>query len=147
AENGTVVTQAVDITSDNFAAAFGQLVKGSDFAAAERGMEAAERQVPLPLDAALAELRSSDGCTGTNRASARLLTAFRDLETVIDLRQGVILRLSHVGIAKPTIDAPNPGGTTPSAPSVPSFTRPMIATSQPLVTAGNSVQVSGQYFP
>src|SRR5215208_6409693 len=147
ASNGLVYTQAVDITSNNFAAVVGQLIKGDDFFAAERAMEAAVKKTPLPLDAAFAKLRASDACTGKNPAVSRLLTAFRDFETEIDLRQGIIMRMSHVGIAKPALDAPNPGAAFPTMPTVPSFAPPMIATSQPLVTAGNSVQVSGQYFP
>lgn len=148
AEGGTVYTQAVDIQDQNFAATTAMLIKGSEFFAAERSIEAAQQQAPLPLDASFKKLRDSAACTGKAPGVSRVLTAFKELETIIDLRQGVILRVGHVGLATPTVDAPNPGAAPVPVPlDQTSFTRPMISTGQPVATAGTAVQVSGQYFP
>ena len=80
------------------------------------------------------------GVSGKTPGASSILAAFGDLETEIDLRQGIILRASHVGIAAPSLSVPilNPP---------PSFTRPMISTTQPLVRAGDTVQLNGQHFP
>lgn len=149
AEGGTVNTQAVTIDSTNGTGAVATLIDelflGHKFSAAERAIEAAERQTPLPLEDSFAELRTSDACTGNSFPVSLFRTAFRDFETIIDLQKGIIFRASHVGITPPTIEVPNPG--VDAGPSQPSFTRPMIATTQPIVTAGNAVQLSGQHFP
>ena len=52
-------------------------------------------------------------------------------DTEIALRQGIILRASHVGIAAPSVYGPNPGAAgSAQIPSVPSFTRPTISLEQ-----------------
>ena len=146
AENGTVNVVAASIESENGAAAVAKFFGGQKFVAAETAMTSTVRTQPLPIDAAFAELRTSDACTGKIPALARVLTAFRDLEVEIG-RQAIVVRASHVGIAQPSLDLPNPGGARGAQSGVPSFTRPMISTAQPLVTAGTPVATSGRYFP
>lgn len=146
AENGTVNVVAASIESQNGAAAVAKFLGGQKFVAAETAMTNTVRTQPLPIDAAFSELRTSDACTGKIPALARVLTAFRDLEVEIG-RQAIIIRASHVGITPPALDAPNPGGRSAQSPSVPSFTRPTISTSQPLVTVGTPLATSGRYFP
>ncbi len=148
AEGGTVYVVAASFESKNGAADVAKLVKGKEFIAGEVALTNTMRNQPLPIDNAFKELRTSDACTGRAPGVSRILTAFRDLEAVIDLRQGIILRASHAGLTPPTLDVPNPGGVSVvPPPSVPSFTRPTVSTSQPLVTAGNAIQARGQYFP
>lgn len=110
----------------------------------EQALLATTLPVPLPLDAAFQELRESDGCTGADPVLKRLLQPFRDVETVIEPRQGILLRMVHAGIATPTIDVPNPGDTTPARPT---FSAAAISTNKPVVTAGERVTVSGIAFP
>jgi hypothetical protein len=143
--NGTVNVVAASFEAHNAAADAAKLVSGQKFVAGEVALTNTVRSMQLPIDDSFKELRMSDACMGKTPGVSRLLSAFSDLETVIDLRQGVILRASHVGIAAPTLDAPNSDGA--KAPTVPSFYRPMISTAQPIVTAGNTVQARGQYFP
>ena len=148
AEGGTVYVVSASFEATNGAAEVAKFFGGQKFVAGEVAITNTVRNQPLPLDEAFKELRTSDACTGRAPGVSRILSAFRDLETVIDLRQGIILRASHVGIVAPTLDGSNPGGpSNVQIPSVPSFTRPMISTAQPLVKAGNAVQASGQYFP
>ena len=148
AEDGTVNVVAASFEATNGAAGIGRLFAGQKFVAGEEALTHTVQHRPLPVDASLGELRTSDACTRKNPDLVRLLVAFRDLETVIDPRQGIILRAIHAGIAQPSLDVPNPGFTGPATPpSVPSFTRPTVSTAQPLVTAGNPVQVAGQHFP
>ena len=148
AENGTVYVVAASFEAKNAAADVAKFLFGQDFLAGEVAMTNTVRRQPLPLDDSFKELRTSAACTGKTPGISRVLTAFRDLETVIDMRQGILLKASHSGIVAPTLDGSAPGSaSTANIPSVPSFTRPMIATSQPLVTAGNTVRISGQHFP
>lgn len=148
AEGGTVYVVAASFEATNGAAEVAKFFGGQDFVAGEVAITNTVRNQPLPLDDAFKELRTSDACTGRTPGVSRILSAFRDLETVIDLRQGIILRTTHTGIVAPTLDGSNPGSpSNVQIPSVPSFTRPMISTAQPLVNAGNAVQASGQYFP
>lgn len=148
AENGTVYVTAASIDANNAAAEVAKLFGGQKFVAAEVAITNTVRNQPLPIDDSFNELRTSDACTGKTPGGSRILTAFRDLETEIDLRHGIILRASHVGIAAPWFYGTDSGDAgSDEIPSVPSFTRPMISTTQPLVTAGNAVQVTGQYFP
>ena len=146
AEDGTVNVVAASIESNNGAAAVAKFFAGQKFVAAETAMTSVVRTQPLPIDAAFAELRTSDACTGKIPALARVLTAFRDLEVEIG-RQAIVVRASHIGIATPALDLPNPGGARGAQSGVPSFTRPTISTSQPLVAAGTAVATSGRYFP
>src|ERR1051326_8912123 len=151
AENGTVSTQDVSIDGSSsltgaIAQAMDDLVLGHKFSRAETSIEAVEQQQPLPLDGFFKELRTSDGCTGKDPALRRALVAFRDLETLIQPPKAIKLQMQHAGITPPTIDAPDPWSNR-SAQNQPSFTHPMISANQPLVVAGSSIQVSGQYFP
>ena len=148
AEGGTVYVVAASFEATNGAAEVAKFLGGKDFIEGEVAITNTVRNQPLPLDDAFKELRTSDACTGRTPGVSRILGAFRELETVIDLRQGIILRATHAGIVAPTLDGSNPGSpSNVQIPSVPSFTRPMISTAQPLVKAGNTVQASGQYFP
>jgi hypothetical protein len=149
AEGAEVVTQGVNIEGSNLAGSLGQLTDslflGHKFTGAERAIQATQTAVPLPLDTTFKELRDSAACTGKDPVLRRTLAAFRDFETEIQSRQ-IVFRLSHAGIAAPTLQAPDAAAKA-QAPSQPSFTRPMISTSQPIARAGTAVQVSGQYFP
>jgi hypothetical protein len=145
AESGGVDIVSASIDASNAAAEVAKLFGGQQFVAAEVAITNAERAQPLPLDAALQELRTSDACTGKAPGAAHMRTAFRDLEAVIDLRDGIILEARHAGIEAPSPSVPDPFGAP--SPRVPSFTRPLLATAQPLVTAGNAVQARGQHFP
>lgn len=148
AEGGTVYVVSAAFEANNGAADVAKFFGGQKFVVGEVAITNTMRSQPLPLDDAFKELRNSDACTGRTPGVSRILSAFRDLETVIDLRQGIILRATHAGIVAPTLDGSNPGSpSSGQIPSVPSFTRPMISTAQPLVKAGNAVQASGQYFP
>ena len=101
-------------------------------------------QLPLPMDAAFEELRTSDACTGDNAVLKRVILPFREVETIIEPRQGVILRMIHAGIGSPTLDVPDPSDT---APRPPSFSAASISTDKPVVAAGQRVTVSGSAFP
>ncbi len=148
AEDGTVFVPAASIESRNAAASIGRFFGGQKFVAGEVAITNTVRAQPLPIDGLLKGLRTSDACTGRVPAVSRLLTAFRELDVEIAPRQGIVLRAIHAGITAPVLEAPNPGFTGPvPPPNVPSFTRPTISTAQPLVTAGNAVQVTGQHFP
>ena len=148
AENGTVYVVAASFEAKNAAADVAKFLFGQDFLLGEVAMTNTVRRQPLPLDDSFKELRTSAACTGKTPGVSRVLTAFRDLEAVIDMRQGILLKASHSGIVAPTLDGSAAGSASNGPiPSVPSFTRPMIATSQPLVTAGNTIRISGQHFP
>jgi hypothetical protein len=148
AEQGTVYTQAAHINADNGAADAAKLIFGDKFAAAEEAMMQTVQSMPLPITDDLNELRNGPACTGGVPGVSRLLSAFQKLETDIDLHnRAIILRAVHVGITRPDLGVPNPGGAPAPISSTPSFTHPQIATSQPIAKAGTAVQVSGQYFP
>jgi hypothetical protein len=148
AEGGEVTTQGVNIEGSNFAGSLAQLTDslflGHKFTGAERAIQATQTAVPLPLDNTFKELRDSAACTGKDPVMRRTLAAFRGFETEIQSRQ-IVFRLSHAGIAVPTLQSPDAAAKAP-APQ-PSFTRPMISTNRPIASAGSAVQVSGQYFP
>jgi len=151
AENGTVSTQDVSIDGSSsltgaIAQAMDDLVLGHKFSRAEASIEAIEQQEPLPLDGFFKELRTSDGCTGKNPALHRALVAFRNLETVIQPPKAIKLQMQYAGITAPTLSAPDPWSNG-NAQNQPTFTHPMISANQPLVVAGSSIQVNGQYFP
>jgi hypothetical protein len=140
ADDGTVYVVAASFDFHNAAADIAHFVVGQKFVAAEAGITNTVRNRPLPLDDSFKELRTGDACTGKTPGASRIITAFGDLETEIDLRQGIILRASHVGIAAPSLNVP-------LLMPVQSFFRPMISTTQPLVRAGNTMQLIGQHFP
>ncbi len=146
ADGGTVYVVAASIHGDNAAADVAKFFKGDKFIAAEVAITNTVRRQPLPLDASFKALRDSAACTGKTPGVSRVLTAFRTLETDINPSQGIILRAVHAGIEAPKLDAPNPGAPS-GPPSTPSFTRPEISLSQPVVKAGGTVQVRGQHFP
>jgi hypothetical protein len=146
ADQGTVFAVGASIQADNLAADVAQLIHGDKFVGAEVSITNMVKHVPLPFDDSLAQIRNSAACTGAAPGVSHLLTAFRQLETQIDLPQkAIILRAVHVGITQPQLGVPNPGG--PPAPVVPTFIHPDISTSEPVVKAGATVQVSGQNFP
>jgi hypothetical protein len=98
--------------------------------------------VPLPLDAALAELRQSAPCRDHSSPAGRIFAAFHDVETAIEPAQGaIILRVSHPPIAAPRFQNANV-----VVDSTPSFTRPSIS-APPAAAAGSTIKVSGQFFP
>lgn len=147
ADNGTVNVVAASFEATNGAAGVAKFFAGQKFVAGEVAMTNTVSKLPLPLDSSFKELRDSDACKASTPGVSRILAAFPDIEAVID-RSALVLQASHAGIAPPALDAPNPGAAGPvQPPSVPSFTRPMVSTSQPLVTAGNAVQAKGQHFP
>lgn len=146
ADGSTVYTQSVVIDDKNVSGAVAVLLDGlffgHQFPAAEQGIAASTSQSAVGFDAPFKELRDNGACTGTNTLAARELAPFADFEVIIDLRLGVIFRLGHVGIVTPALYPPSVGPF-----SQPTFFRPMIATPQPIVIAGNPVEVTGQYFP
>jgi hypothetical protein len=149
---GDGVVSVQDVNIDGSSSLTGSLAQlgddlflGHKFSAAERGIENTVTKQPLPLDSYLKELRNSDACSGRNPVLHRALVPFRTLDTLIQPPRGIILEAVHAGITAPTIDAPDPWGS--SKPSQPTFTHPMISANQPLVVAGSSLQISGQYFP
>ncbi len=152
AEGATVITQSVNIESNHsltgsIAKLADDLILGHKFSAAERGIEATEVGMKTPVDGYFQEMRNSDACTGKNQVLHGVLTVFSGFETVIE-RTAIVFRVSHRGIAAPSVSAPNPGSKTAAkTPAQPSFTRPMIATNRPSVIAGSQVQITGQYFP
>ena len=150
ADNGVVTVH--DVSFDGSSSLTGSIAQladalflGHKFSAAELSMENSVSQVPLPLDAALKELRNSEACSGRNPLLSRALTPFRTVDTEIQPPQGVIVKAVHAPIAAPNLDAPDawsgPGKSSPT------FTHPMISANQPLVVAGSSIQIRGQYFP
>lgn len=147
AGNGTVTTLQVNIDSHNFSADFAKnivdflFVEGR-FSNAERAIEAAQRQVPLPLDAALQELRDSEFCRGASLPLARARDAFREFETTVHPRDGIVFRLIH-----PPLEAPALERSGYVDPSQPTLIRPVLSTAHPIVTAGTAVQVEGNLFP
>jgi len=150
AEPGTATTFAVNIDTHNFSGDVARniidpLILGNKFSAAERAIAAEERPVPLPLDESLKELRDSAACTDRKHPAHAIVAAFRDLETEIDLPEGIVFRASHPSIAAPRVDGPNPGAPA-TPPEFPSFARPNITT-QPVVVAGSTVQLNGSTFP
>ena len=149
---GDGVVSIQDVNIDGSSSLTGSLAQlgddlflGHKFSAAERAIENTVVKQPLPLDSYLKELRNSDACSGRNPVLHRALVPFRTLDTLIQPPQGVILRAMHAGITAPIVDAPDPWSS--SNPSQPTFTHPMISANQPLVVAGSSLQISGQYFP
>jgi hypothetical protein len=148
ATEGTVYTQAAHINADNGAADAAKLIFGDKFAAAEEAMLQTVQSMPLPITDGLNQLRNGPACTGTAPGISRLLTAFQKLDTEIDLHdKAIILRATHIGITRPQLGVPNPGGPPAPFPTTPSFTHPQISTSQPVARAGITVQVTGQNFP
>lgn len=145
AEKGTIFTQNVKIDGGNSTGVLAQfvdnLLPGHRFSAAEQSIESATQKAPLPLDGDLKELRDSDACTGRNPLLHRALVPFR--LDVLFQPEAVILQIAHAGIIAPTLDAPDPWSSSKPQPT---FTHPMISANQPLVVAGNSLQISGQYF-
>jgi hypothetical protein len=148
ADGATAHVVGVSIEGDNAAGDIARFFKADKFIGAEAKITSQVKQVPLPIDEALAELRNSAECTGKTPGVSRALTAFRRLETDIDLRnRAVILRAEHVGIEAPKLTAPNPGGPPTAPGGTPSFVHPQITTSLPTVKAGATVQVQGEDFP
>jgi hypothetical protein len=157
ADQGTVYVVAASIEGDNAAGDIARFIKADKFIAAEVAITNTVRKLPLPIDDSLAELRNSGPCTGKTPGASHLLAGFRKLDTEIDPRNPsvtmpglwsvIVLRATHVGIEAPQVGVPNPGGPPTPIPSTPSFTYPQITTSQPVIKAGSTVQVSGQHFP
>jgi hypothetical protein len=115
---------------------------GSYNSQAEQAIRQSMMDVPLPLDAALAELRGSPPCRDRSSPAGRVFAAFKDIETAIEPAQGaIILRASH-----PPIAAPRFLNAAVVVDSTPSFTRPSIA-APPLAAAGSTIKVTGQFFP
>lgn len=106
AEGGTVDLHAVQIDTHNVSGDLARnfldtLFLGNKFPAAELAIQAVEKQMPLPLDDSLKELRESAACTDRSNPAARVLAAFSELETSIELPEGIILRITHPAIAAP----------------------------------------------
>jgi hypothetical protein len=146
--DGEVFIQGASFESENAAAEIARFFAGQRFVAAEVAMTNTVRKQPLPLDGALKELRDGDLCARRLPGADRMLFAFREFEPEIDLRRGIVLHATHAGILAPvlTVAQPTPTGGLPP-PNVPSFFRPMIATAQPLIKAGDAVSLRGQHFP
>jgi hypothetical protein len=146
AEQGTVYVVGASIHADNGAADIAKLLKGDKFIAAEVAITQTVRDQPLPIDDSLQELRTSGPCTGKTPSASRILTAFREFETVIDPRnRAIVMRATHVGIQAPQVFTPDPNTPAPF-PAVPSFTGPQIFPN-PLATAGKDLTVTGKNFP
>jgi hypothetical protein len=148
AGDGEVNLQAVTVDAQGIAE-LAQFIDrtflgGKYEAMVDAAVQATTLDVPLPLDAAFQELRENDGCTGADPVLKRLLLPFRTVETVVEPRQGLLMRIVHAGIATPAMDIPNPGNTTPARPV---FSAAAISTDKPVVTAGQRVTVSGSAFP
>lgn len=140
-DDGQVFVQGASFESQNAAALIGRFFAGQKFVAAERALNETVRRQALPIDSALQELRTGDLCAKRLPNADRILFAFRDFETEVDLRRGIVLHATHAGILAPVVSVAQPG------PPAPSFFRPMISTEQPLIKAGNSVLLHGQHFP
>jgi hypothetical protein len=237
ADPPNVYLHGVQIDSHNFAADLAMFYdaafKDNRFLAGELAMQARETRAPITIDDVFNELRSSAACAG-NDAKSRVFQTFSQLDTIINLPQGIELRATHPPIPAPRIQnvslpygvdtcvqgyvwreaypgdhvcvkpqtrtqaandnaqansrrSPNGGPYGPSTclqgyvwrearvgdlvcvptetrsqtatdnaaaasrrvlqpSSIPSFTRPSI-TAPPVVSAGASFQVSGQFFP
>jgi hypothetical protein len=143
-----VFIQGASFESHNAAADIARFFAGQRFVAAEVGMTNTMRRQPLPLDGALKELRDGDLCARRLPGADRILFAFRDFQPEIDLRRGIVLHATHAGILAPVVHVaqPTPSGGLPPQ-NVPSFSRPMISTAQPLIRAGDAVPLHGQHFP
>lgn len=104
AEPPTVHLHAVNIESENLSAGVAQLYdrlfKGNRFMAGELAIQRVVAAAPLAVDAAFAELRASPACSAGTAAN-QVLASFRQLETEIDLPEGVFIRAVH-----PPIEAP-----------------------------------------
>ena len=70
----------------------------SDSSPAKWRMTNTVRRLPLPIDGALKELRDGDLCTKRLPGAGGILFAFRDFETEIDVRRGIVLHATHGGI-------------------------------------------------
>ncbi|MCA3281578.1 MAG: hypothetical protein ING16_01815 [Roseomonas sp.] len=140
---GRVFTQGAYIEGTNVPGNIASFVAAGTFAEAQQSIGRFVDTIPLPIDAALAPLRSGTACAGP--ASNLVRAGFRTMEYEIVPRERLIaLQAMHAGIMAPTLQVPNPDA---SPDSTPSFTRPQISTSQPSVQAGGVLQLSGQYFP
>jgi hypothetical protein len=152
ADDGTAIVKSVSFRGETALGSLGLdlarlLFPNKAFPAAEEALTSLQKKVPLPFTSFFNEMRNSPGCTGKAPGSSRALTAFSKLETEINLRsRAIILRATHAGIEAPQVGVPDPSVPAPF-PSVPSCTYPQITSSQPFVTAGSDLKVSGQHFP
>ncbi|MBS0177310.1 MAG: hypothetical protein JSR20_00950 [Nitrospira sp.] len=96
----------VQIESHNLVADIVQFVDSAflsgRFLAAELAMEARETRAPITIDDAFNELRSSAACAGSD-VKARIFQTFSQLDTNINLPQGIELRATHPPIPAPRI--------------------------------------------
>jgi hypothetical protein len=157
-EDGTVYALSPYIEPKNAAAEVARFLFGGTlfnfngpaqtFTAAEAAISNTQRNQPLPLDTAFAELRTSPACAGENIV-ARVFSAFRQADVEVSPREGITLSATHVGIATPTLSIPNPGGglITNWNCCGPQFGGPAISALEPLIRAGSATQLSGQRFP
>lgn len=148
AGDGTVYVVAAQIESNNFAGDAAKLFGGQKFVRGEVAITDTVKRQPLPIDGYLRTIRDSQVCTDNSPLGNAARASFTDVDVDVHPARGIVITADRKPITVPTVDAPNPGAAgAPSAPRYPSFTHPSLATSQPLVIAGNTVQVSGQYFP
>jgi hypothetical protein len=106
ATDGTAVLQAPSLESRgvlDVAEFIDDVFLGSWYGnLAEDALRQVTMEVPLPLDAALKELRDSAPCTDRTSPAGRIAAAFKDVEVAIEPAQGTIfLRASHPPIAAP----------------------------------------------
>jgi hypothetical protein len=116
ASSGTVVVQAVNIEGDsltgNLAILTDSLFLGHKFPAAEQGIESAQSQVALPLDANFQQMRSSPACA-SGIPLHRILLTFRDFDVAL-VRSSLVFTMTHPALLPPVVNVPNPSVAVPA---------------------------------
>lgn len=147
--HGNVFLHGVSIDTHNAAAVVAHFFSGRAFAEAEAGITASTNKFPLPLNSALASVRSSDACKNRDSAGAKLLQAVNGGFDIDINPNGVVFRLLYPAVIPPTIDGPNEltsATQSGSEQKVPSFAKPILVL-QPRVAAGAILPVKGVFFP
>lgn len=134
-EKPKVLLSDVEIESENAVGSIAISILGEAFEFGEQALQNTVSESPIETDGAFAEIRSA--CSGP---LSIMLATFTGLETELKLPGRLVFRAIHPPIAAPSF--PN----TSQSPSVPSFTRPLIA-APPVVKAGVEFGVRGQFFP
>lgn len=152
AGNASAYVSSVQMSGDDASGEILLILKdilGSGNSELEKAVNAVSINVPVSIDAAFQELRSSGTCTGANLIAFRAVQLFGDFEIIIgppprSAIKKIVLAVTYPKITPPTVDVPNPAARTPPPPSL--FPA-MISSDKPSVMAGGTLQISGQYFP
>lgn len=142
-QTGAVNLHAVSFSSTNassaLAMAYDSLVNDHRFSGGARAMQAATRNVPLPLDAAFTDLRTL--CANPSQPVMQGAVRLGNVGFSIGPVQDIVISLPHPGQHAPWfLNSETVVG------GLPSFERPTLAV-QPVVAAGGTLEVRGRFFP